>query len=79
MGMKLNKVCQWEVQCGSNMTGTNCDLFTHKSSRSYLNHLVLNKIILKTVFQFLDPRFIEQRIIRIMRIMFFLVVSELYV
>jgi hypothetical protein len=22
------------------MTGTNCDLFTHKSSRSYLNHLV---------------------------------------
>jgi hypothetical protein len=26
---------------GSNMTGTNCDLFTHKSSRSYLNHLVV--------------------------------------
>jgi hypothetical protein len=26
------------------MTGTNCDLFTHKSSRSYLNHLVLNGI-----------------------------------
>jgi hypothetical protein len=23
------------------MTGTNCGLFTHKSSRSYLNHLVL--------------------------------------
>jgi hypothetical protein len=22
------------------MTGTNCDLFTHKSSRSYLNHPV---------------------------------------
>jgi hypothetical protein len=22
------------------MTGTNCDLFTHKYSRSYLNHLV---------------------------------------
>jgi hypothetical protein len=22
------------------MTGTNCDLFTHKSSRSYLKHLV---------------------------------------
>ena len=51
MGMKLNKVCQWEV---------------------------LNKIYLKTVFQFLDPRFIEHRIIRIIRIMFFLVVSELY-
>jgi hypothetical protein len=25
------------------MTGTNCDLFTHKSSRSYLNHLVEEK------------------------------------
>ena len=24
------------------MTGTNCDLFTHKSSRSYLNHLVIS-------------------------------------
>ena len=29
------------IQGGSNMTGTDCDLFTHKSSRSYLNHLVL--------------------------------------
>jgi hypothetical protein len=29
------------VQGGSNMTRTNCDLFTHKSSRSYLNHLVV--------------------------------------
>jgi hypothetical protein len=29
-----------KVQGGSNMTGTNCDLFTHKQSRSYLNHLV---------------------------------------
>jgi hypothetical protein len=28
------------IQGGSNMTGTNCDLFTHKSSRTYLNHLV---------------------------------------
>ena len=24
------------------MTGTNCDLFTHNQSRSYLNHLVQN-------------------------------------
>ena len=24
------------------MTGTNCDLFTHNQSRSYLNHLVLS-------------------------------------
>jgi hypothetical protein len=30
-----------DLQGGSNMTGTNCDLFTHKSSRSYLNHLVI--------------------------------------
>jgi hypothetical protein len=29
-----------KLQGGSNMTGTNCDLFTHKWSRSYLNHLV---------------------------------------
>jgi hypothetical protein len=27
------------IQGGSNMTGTNCDLFTHNQSRSYLNHL----------------------------------------
>ena len=27
------------------MTGTNCDLFTHKSSRSYLNHLVFPRKI----------------------------------
>jgi hypothetical protein len=32
------------IQGGSNMTGTNCDLFTHKSSRSYLNHLVYKNI-----------------------------------
>ena len=30
------------LQGGSNMTGTNCDLFTHNQSRSYLNHLVLS-------------------------------------
>jgi hypothetical protein len=29
-----------DIQGGSNMTGTNCDLFTHKSYRSYFNHLV---------------------------------------
>jgi hypothetical protein len=33
-------VVQLYIKGGSNMTGTNCDLFTHKSSRSYLNHLV---------------------------------------
>jgi hypothetical protein len=30
-----------DIQGGSYMTGTNCDLFTHKYSRSYLNQLVL--------------------------------------
>jgi hypothetical protein len=37
-----------EVQGGSNMTGTNCDLFTHKYSQSYLNHLVHKTAILGT-------------------------------
>jgi hypothetical protein len=32
----------WLYKVGSNMTGTNCDLFTHDQSRSYLNHLVIN-------------------------------------
>jgi hypothetical protein len=34
------------VQGGSNMTGTNCDLFTHNQSRSYLNHLVMTDFFL---------------------------------
>jgi hypothetical protein len=42
-----------KLQSGSNMTGTNCDLFTHKSSRSYLNHLVHGAFV---VFLF-PPRF----------------------
>jgi len=33
------------VQGGSNMTGTDCGLFTHKQSRSYLNHLVFQLTI----------------------------------
>jgi hypothetical protein len=33
------------VQGGSDMTGTNCDLFTHNQSRSYLNHLVILYIL----------------------------------
>ena len=37
-----------KIQGGSNMTGTNCDLFTHKSSRSYLNHLVCVLQIFRT-------------------------------
>jgi hypothetical protein len=32
------------LQVGSNMTGTNCDLFTHKQSRSYLNYLVFRTL-----------------------------------
>jgi hypothetical protein len=34
------RVTALDVQGGSNMTGTNCDLFTHNQSLSYLNHLV---------------------------------------
>ena len=33
-----------KVQGGSNMTGTVTGLFTHKQSRSYLNHLALKNI-----------------------------------
>jgi hypothetical protein len=36
------RITSCHIQGGSNMTGTNCDLFTHKSSRSYLNHLVIS-------------------------------------
>jgi hypothetical protein len=36
----LKQRIAYVLQGGSNMTGTNCDLFTHKSSRPYLNHLV---------------------------------------
>jgi hypothetical protein len=37
------------IQGGSNMTGTNCDLFTHKSSPSYLNHLVFGTLSAKSL------------------------------
>jgi hypothetical protein len=37
--VKMNYI-HTKIQGGSNMTGTNCDLFTHKYSQSYLNHLV---------------------------------------
>ena len=33
-----------EIQGGSNMTGTDVTRFTHKSSRSYLNHLAFTAI-----------------------------------
>jgi hypothetical protein len=43
----FKQLCTWQhiVQGGSNMTGTNYDLFTHKQSRSYLNHLVLTRFV----------------------------------
>jgi hypothetical protein len=42
----LNKdVRNFILQGGSNMPGTNCDLFTNKSFRSYLNHLVFYNVI----------------------------------
>jgi hypothetical protein len=37
---EMRYLLQSIVQGGSNMTGTNCDLFTHNQSRSYFNHLV---------------------------------------
>jgi hypothetical protein len=37
---KMAHYFTWYIQGGSNMTGTNCALFTHNQSRSYLNHLV---------------------------------------
>jgi hypothetical protein len=40
LGTRIEYDASRYVQGGSNMTGTNCDLFTQKSSRSYLNHLV---------------------------------------
>jgi hypothetical protein len=36
------------IQGGSNMSGTNCDLFTHSQSRSYLNHLVYSVVGIAT-------------------------------
>jgi hypothetical protein len=39
---KETKYWREKIQGGSNMTGTKCDLVTHKSSRSYLNHLVIH-------------------------------------
>jgi hypothetical protein len=39
------------------MTGTNCDLFTHKLSRSYLNHLVYYLVFLCiSLAHFVTPR-----------------------
>jgi hypothetical protein len=40
-----------ELQGGWNMTGTNCDLFTHKSSRSYLNHLVYWQMCFRCIWR----------------------------
>ena len=37
---RTNKKSINMIQGGSNMTGINCDLFTHNQSRSYLNYLV---------------------------------------
>jgi len=34
-----------KIQGGSNMTGTDVARFTHKQSRSYLNHLVYKKLL----------------------------------
>ena len=41
-GVTANGMCflVMKIQGGSNMTGTDCLEFTHKKSRSYLNHVV---------------------------------------
>jgi hypothetical protein len=36
----IPRILYTHIQGGSNMTGTECGLFTHNQSRSYLNHLV---------------------------------------
>jgi hypothetical protein len=43
---------KFDIQGCSNMTGTNCDLFTYKSSRSYLYYLVHNKGTNKHTYNF---------------------------
>jgi hypothetical protein len=48
MIMVVVVVMMMMIQGGSNMTGTNCDLFTHKQSRSYLNHLVIAAVTTAT-------------------------------
>ena len=42
IGVEKEPFAMWwnKVRGGSNMTGTNCDFFTHNQSWSYLNHLV---------------------------------------
>ena len=40
------------------MTGTNCDLFTHNQSLSYLNHLVV-VLLLQTLLRSGDVLFVS--------------------
>ena len=40
IAIRLRPILDSIIQGVSNMTGTNCDLFAHNWSRSYLNHLV---------------------------------------
>jgi hypothetical protein len=49
----FKEVIKPEIQGGSNMTRTNCDLFTHNQSRSYLNHLVHWKFVTRLEFSIL--------------------------
>jgi len=43
-----------KIQGGSNMTGTDCGLFTHNQSRSYLNHLVLQNLFILVLHWFVS-------------------------
>ena len=38
-----------DIQSGSNMTGIDVARFTHKQSRSYLNHLVISRVHLPSL------------------------------
>jgi len=56
MMMMIMMVVVVMIQGGSNMTGTVTGLFTHKQSRSYLNHLVLYVLNVVRSEDFIDHR-----------------------
>jgi hypothetical protein len=59
------------IRGGSNMTGTNCDLFTHKSSRSYLNHLVFIYVYRSEIKLFWDTGVTEHSFVKDKRYVLF--------
>jgi hypothetical protein len=60
------------------MTGTNCDLFTHKSSRSYLNHLVCRNlwlILIELCFTGIILSVQEVKLAQVMKNFFTVIIS----